>query len=105
MFWRGSKTLETPRYFAVAGMSCMRPQAPTRDRAFGFHADSRRATAATRRGSTPCVRAASWIADAKSFGAATDAFELKTAGPNGFAPKTRELRSETSDSRMLPKNR
>src|SRR5437879_2200219 len=60
-FCRTSKMSLMPRRRAVAGMSCMRPQAPTRDTAFGLKRDSRRATATIKRGSTPYARAASAI--------------------------------------------
>jgi hypothetical protein len=58
MFCTGSKGLPTPKRCAVAGISCIRPWAPTRDSAFGLNADSAWMMARTIASSTPYSRAA-----------------------------------------------
>ena len=61
MFWAASNALLTPNRRAVAGISCIRPCAPTRDKAFGLYADSAWMIARTIASSTPKARAAAAI--------------------------------------------
>src|SRR6266550_4197906 len=99
-----------PRMRAVAGISCIRPHAPTRDTAFGLNADSRRATATISRGSTPYARAASAISVEKGvlMRAAPSititrgcAFSLTLAGAvNGSAKALAARKKMRNDARM-----
>src|SRR6266403_1596882 len=94
MFSRGRKTSCTPWEEAVAGMSCMRPQAPFDETARRLKSDSSRIIALTSAYSTPWRAAISRMRSSYAVGsvAATRAHERQGDGPADHAERGGSLK-------------